>query len=148
MFDTRRIAKATRCLWSLQEVVSEIEGLLITHSDGITLTSTLRNVDSIQRLSAVSNTLFMLCEDVSDTWGRGQASEVRLRIVSEDEDDHPVHYYVSLKPVSSDDVLVALYRANDNIQLIDADIDLAVDYLSQLLNGDDPPPISGWHSQL
>ena len=80
--------------------------------------------------------------------GRGQASEVRLRIVSDEDDDNPVHYYVSLKPVSSDHVLVALYRANDNIQRIDADIDLAVDYLSQLLSGDDPSPIDDWHSQI
>lgn len=142
MLDTRGIARATRCLWSLQEAVTEIEGLLITRADGITVTSTLRGVDSIQRLSAVTNTLFMLGEDVSNQWGRGQALEVRMRIKSKTDDDST--YFVSIKPIDDATVLTAVYLVTDNHAKVDANIDLATQYLGNLLDGNNPPTITDW----
>ena len=142
LLDTRGIARATRCLWSLQEAMTEIEGLLITQADGITITSTLRGVDSIQRLSAVTNTLFMLGEDVSTTWGRGQALEVRMRIKPPQE-DHP-EYFVSIKPLTESAVLTAVYIINENQSRVDMNIDLATDYLTNLLDGDNPTPVN-WY---
>lgn len=142
LLDTRGIARATRCLWSLQESMTEIEGLLVSQSDGITLTSTLRGVDSIQRLSAVTNTLFMLGEDVSATWGRGEALEVRMRI-KPTEQDKP-DYFVSIKPLSHSAVLTAVYIINDKIAIVDSNIDIATDYLISLLDGDNPSP-ANWY---
>ncbi len=140
--DTRGIARATRCLWSLQEAMTEIEGLLITQADGITVTSTLRGVDSIQRLSAVTNTLFMLSEDVSEQWGRGQALEVRMRI--KPPNNKQKDYFVSIKPLSGTAVLTAVYIVNENENTVDLNIDLATDYLMALLEGDNPTDIN-WY---
>lgn len=140
--DTRGIARATRCLWSLQEAMTEIEGLLITQADGITITSTLRGVDSIQRLSAVANTLFMLSEDVSEQWGRGQALEVRMRI--KPPDDTKTDYFVSIKPLTDSAVLTAVYVVNENETTVDMNVDLATDYLIALLDGDNPTPVN-WY---
>lgn len=142
LLDTRGIARATRCLWSLQEAMTEIEGLLITQADGITITSTLRGVDSIQRLSAVTNTLFMLGEDVSDQWGRGQALEVRMRI-KPSEPDKP-DYFVSIKPLTESAVLTAVFAVNDHHDKVDLNVDLAADYLISLLEGDNPTPVN-WY---
>lgn len=139
LLDTRGIARATRCLWSLQEAMTEIEGLLITQADGITITSTLRGVDSIQRLSAVTNTLFMLSEDVSETWGRGPALEVRMRIKNPDE--HQPDYFVSIKPLNEWAVLTAVFVVNENQAQVDMNVDLATDYLIALLDGDNPTPV-------
>ncbi len=142
LLDTRGIARATRCLWSLQEAMTEIEGLLVTQGDGITITSTLRGVDSIQRLSAVTNTLFMLSEDVSEQWGRGHALEVRMKI------KHPnankPEYFVSIKPLSESAVLTAVFVVNDNQSKVDMNVDLATDYLIALFDGDNPTPIN-WY---
>lgn len=140
--DTRGIARATRCLWSLQEAMTEIEGLLITQADGITVTSTLRGVDSIQRLSAVTNTLFMLSEDVSEQWGRGQALEVRMRIKPPNNTQED--YFVSIKPLSGTAVLTAVYIVNENENTVDLNVDLATDYLIALLEGDNPTDIN-WY---
>lgn len=140
--DTRGIARATRCLWSLQEAMTEIEGLLITQADGITITSTLRGVDSIQRLSAVANTLFMLSEDVSEQWGRGQALEVRMRI--KPPDHTKTDYFVSIKPLTDSAVLTAVYIVNENETTVDMNVDLATDYLIALLDGDNPTPVN-WY---
>jgi len=140
--DTRGIARATRCLWSLQEAMTEIEGLLITQADGITITSTLRGVDSIQRLSAVTNTLFMLGEDVSDQWGRGQAHEVRMRI-KPPEPNKP-DYFVSIKPLTNSAVLTAVFVETEQQDKVDLNVDLATDYLVSLLEGDNPTPVN-WY---
>jgi len=142
LLDTRGIARATRCLWSLQEAMTEIEGLLVTQADGITITSTLRGVDSIQRLSAVTNTLFMLSEDVSEQWGRGQALEVRMRI--KHPNTHKPEYFVSIKPLSESAVLTAVFIVNDNQSKVDMNVDLATDYLIALFEGDNPTPIN-WY---
>jgi len=142
LLDTRGIARATRCLWSLQEAMTEIEGLLITQADGITITSTLRGVDSIQRLSAVTNTLFMLGEDVSETWGRGQALEVRMRI--KPPDNNQFDYFVSIKPLTDSAVLTAVYAVNEQQDKVDLNVDLAADYLISLLEGDNPTPVN-WY---
>jgi predicted regulator of Ras-like GTPase activity (Roadblock/LC7/MglB family) len=142
LLDTRGIARATRCLWSLQEAMTEIEGLLVTQADGITITSTLRGVDSIQRLSAVTNTLFMLSEDVSEQWGRGHALEVRMRI--KNPNASKPEYCVSIKPLTQSAVLTAVFVVNDNQSKVDMNIDLATDYLIALLEGDNPTPIN-WY---
>ncbi len=142
LLDTRGIARATRCLWSLQEAMTEIEGLLITQTDGITITSTLRGVDSIQRLSAVTNTLFMLGEDVSEQWGRGQALEVRMRI-KPSEANQP-DYFVSIKPLTESAVLTAVFVVNDAHEKVDLNVDLAADYLVSLLEGDNPTSVN-WY---
>lgn len=142
LLDIRGIARATRCLWSLQEAMTEIEGLLVTQADGITITSTLRGVDSIQRLSAVTNTLFMLSEDVSEQWGRGHALEVRMRI--KNPNINKPEYFVSIKPLTESAVLTAVFVVNDNQSKVDMNVDLATDYLIALLEGDNPTPIN-WY---
>ena len=142
LLDIRGIARATRCLWSLQEAMTEIEGLLITQADGITITSTLRGIDSIQRLSAVTNTLFMLGEDVSQTWGQGQALEVRMRIKHPDK--AKPEYFVSIKPLNDSAVLTAVFVVNENHSKVDMNVELATDYLIALLDGDNPTPVN-WY---
>jgi predicted regulator of Ras-like GTPase activity (Roadblock/LC7/MglB family) len=142
LLDTRGIARATRCLWSLQEAMTEIEGLLITQADGITITSTLRGVDSIQRLSAVTNTLFMLSEDVSETFGHGQAHEVRMRI--KHPNTNKPEYFVSIKPLTDSAVLTVVFIINDKQSKVELNVDLATDYLIALLEGDNPAPIN-WY---
>jgi predicted regulator of Ras-like GTPase activity (Roadblock/LC7/MglB family) len=58
LLDQQQMALATQCLWSLQETAPEIEGLLFTHVDGLTLTTTLPGSEKTERLAAVSTALF------------------------------------------------------------------------------------------
>lgn len=137
------VALATQCLWSLQEAAPEIEGLLFTHVDGLTITTTLPGSESTQRLAAVATTLFLLGEHTAEAWGSGEALEVQLGFT----DKQAVRRYVTIKPVSYRAILVALHRRTERHALIKGDLDLAATYLLALLVGDMPPLPVNWHSR-
>lgn len=137
------IALATQCLWSLQEAAPEIEGLLFSHVDGLTLTTTLAGSESTQRLAAVSTALFLLSEHTAEAWGSGEAMEVQL--VFTDEKD--MRRYVTIKPVSYRAILTAVHRKTERHALIKTDLDLAATYLLALLAGDTPPLPVNWQSR-
>lgn len=144
-------ALATQCLWSLQEATIEIEGLLLTHIDGLAWTTTLDGDDSTQRLAAVSTAMFLLGEEASETWGTGQSREVLLKLSTQDRehksDVDPVIRYVLMRPVGLDAILVMVCRTDHLSQRFYDLMNKAEGYLSAVLLGDDPPlPI--WYDEL
>ncbi|MEM9952668.1 MAG: hypothetical protein AAF846_13765 [Chloroflexota bacterium] len=142
----RHTALATQCLWSLQEAAIEIEGLLLTHVDGLTWTATLDGDDSTQRLAAVSTAMFLLGEEASETWGTGESREVLLKLSTDDRDteDDPVTRYVLMRPIGLDAILVMVCRTDQLSENFYRLMNKAEQYLSEVMLGDDPPlPI--WH---
>lgn len=130
-------ALATQCLWSLQEAVMEIEGLLLTLIDGLTWTTTLQGDESTQRLAAVSTAMFLLGEEASTAWGRGESMEVFLKL-SNDEGEEPIVRHVLMRPVGIEAVLIVVCRTKhlpDKMAMI---LDRATAYLSALMDGEHP----------
>jgi predicted regulator of Ras-like GTPase activity (Roadblock/LC7/MglB family) len=130
-------ALATQCLWSLQEAIMEIEGLLLTLIDGLTWTTTLRGDESTQRLAAVSTAMFLLGEEASEAWGRGESMEVFLKL-SNDEGEEPVVRHVLMRPVGVEAVLVVVCRTRHLPDKMEMILDRATTYLSALMDGEDP----------
>src|SRR5688500_11259243 len=130
-------ALATQCLWSLQEAVMEIEGLLLTLIDGLTWTTTLQGDESTQRLAAVSTAMFLLGEEASEAWGRGESMEVFLKL-SNDEGEEPIVRHVLMRPVGVEAVLVVVCRTKHLPPEMESILDKATSYLTALMNGEDP----------
>lgn len=147
ILNSQATAHATRCLWSLQEAAPEIEGLLLTDVSGMTLTATMNGDDSMQRLGAISTTLFLLSEQMAEVWKRGEAQEVKvvIRLPKTSPYAEPA-LITSLKPVGYAAVLTAVYRLNRRAKLIDRDLNRVVYYLEDLLDGSDAPPPVRWAS--
>jgi predicted regulator of Ras-like GTPase activity (Roadblock/LC7/MglB family) len=143
ILDAQGIALATRCLWSLQEAAPEIEALLFTRVDGLTLTSTLDGGDGTQRLAAVSTALFLLGEQAAEVWRSGEAMEVQMVLTRAGG----AVRYVTIKPVGYQAILTAMHSMNARYQFLKADLDLASLYLRSLLAGDTPPPPVNWQSR-
>lgn len=139
----KHTALATQCLWSLQEASTEIEGLLLTHVDGLTWTTTFHGDDSTQRLAAVSTALFLLGEEASEAWGHGETREVFLKLAT---NDHlALNRHVLMRPIGYDAILVIVCRADSVSAQIYEFLNKAEIYLQGVLAGDDPPlPI--WHN--
>jgi predicted regulator of Ras-like GTPase activity (Roadblock/LC7/MglB family) len=130
-------ALATQCLWSLQESIMEIEGLLLTLIDGLTWTTTLLGDESTQRLAAVSTAMFLLGEEASEAWGRGESMEVFLKL-SNDEGEEPIVRHVLMRPVGIEAVLVVVCRTKHLPAHMEAILDKATSYLSSLMAGENP----------
>jgi predicted regulator of Ras-like GTPase activity (Roadblock/LC7/MglB family) len=130
-------ALATQCLWSLQESIMEIEGLLLTLIDGLTWTTTLLGDESTQRLAAVSTAMFLLGEEASEAWGRGESMEVFLKL-SNDEGEEPIVRHVLMRPVGIEAVLVVVCRTKHLPAQMEATLDKATAYLSSLMAGENP----------
>ena len=130
-------ALATQCLWSLQETVMEIEGLLLTLIDGLTWTTTLQGDESTQRLAAVSTAMFLLGEEASEAWGRGESMEVFLKL-SNDEGEEPIVRHVLMRPVGLEAVLVVVCRTKHLPAEMESILDKATAYLGALMEGQDP----------
>lgn len=145
MLTTQSMGLATRCLWSLQEAAPEIEGLLLTHVGGLAVTSTLTGNDSTQRLAAIATTLYLLGERAATALGRGEPQEVTLQLSGDTADDGP--RFVSLKPVGYAAVLVAVHQLSRRSPLIDADLNLAAQYLARLIAGHTEAPPEAWQSR-
>jgi|GEM_PF-1432662 len=143
----RRTALATQCLWSLQEAAIEIEGLLLTHVDGLTWTTTLQGDESTQRLAAVSTAMFLLGEEASESWGQGESKEVFLKLLMNDDvTAEAVIRFVLMRPVGYDAILVMVCRTDKLSQRFYDLMSKAESYLEGVLVGDDPPmPI--WEDQ-
>ena len=139
----RRTALATQCLWSLQESATQIEGLLLTHIDGLTWTTTLQGDDSTQRLAAVATAMFLLGEEASESWGQGESLEVALKLSSDDSPDdeigQPVIRNVLMRPVGYDAILVMVCRVDDLTPNFYDLMDKAEQYLEGILLGENPP---------
>lgn len=143
ILNTQGIALATQCLWSLQEAAPEIEALLFTHVDGLTLTSTLDGGDSTQRLAAVSTALFLLGEHTAEAWRSGEAMEVNMSLT----DAAGSIRHITIKPVGNFAILTAMHTFTPRYMLIKADLDLAGIYLKALMAGDMPPLPVNWQSR-
>lgn len=130
-------ALATQCLWSLQEAIMEIEGLLLTLIDGLTWTTTLQGDESTQRLAAVSTAMFLLGEEASVAWGGGESMEVFLKL-SNDEGEEPIVRHVLMRPVGLEAVLVVVCRTKHLPAQMEATLDKATHYLSSLMAGENP----------
>lgn len=136
----KRTALATQCLWSLQEAATEIEGLLLTHVDGLTWTTTLQGDDSTQRLAAVSTAMFLLGEEASESWGQGESKEVFLKLLMNDDvTADTVIRYVLMRPVGYDAILVMVCRTDTLSQRFYDLMSKAESFLKGVLLGDDPP---------
>lgn len=142
MIDATQTALATRCLWALQESAPEIGALVLARTNGLLMTSTLASLDSAQRLAALSATLFLLSEHATESWGRGQAVETRLRISSEDA---ATFHYVIILPVGEEAVLLTLYESNSFIVSVMRNMELAIGYLAEVLAGEENLPPLRWH---
>ena len=130
-------ALATQCLWSLQEAIMEIEGLLLTLIDGLTWTTTLQGDESTQRLAAVSTAMFLLGEEASEAWGRGESMEVFLKL-SNDEGEEPIVRHVLMRPVGVEAVLLVVCRTKHLPAQMETTLDKATSYLTSLMNGENP----------
>jgi len=130
-------ALATQCLWSLQEAIMEIEGLLLTLIDGLTWTTTLQGDESTQRLAAVSTAMFLLGEEASEAWGRGESMEVFLKL-SNDEGEEPIVRHVLMRPVGLEAVLVVVCRTKHLPAQMESILDKATTYLGSLMAGENP----------
>lgn len=139
----RSTALATQCLWSLQEAATEIEGLLLTHLDGLAWTTTLQGDESTQRLAAVSTAMFLLGEEASEAWGRGESREIFLKLSTKDRHSnqrkHPVIRHVLMRPIGYDAILVMVCRVERLPHDIHQLLDKAEDYLEDVLLGEAPP---------
>jgi predicted regulator of Ras-like GTPase activity (Roadblock/LC7/MglB family) len=133
--DALRIELATRCLWSLQEFSLEIEGLMLTNVDGLTVTTTLPGDDSAQRLAAVATTMFLLGEDMTQAWGSGESTELFVKLLDEEEKTR----YVYMVPVGFRAVLVAIVQMKWLAPEVYRDLRKAADYLDSVLDGETPP---------
>lgn len=135
-----KIALATRCLWSLQEAIAAIGGVLLTNTGGIAITATFDNTEKTQRLAALSAPLFLLSEHASSAWGRGNAGLMRL-VMQEPEEG--TSHTVTIKPVGLRAVLVVTHESHAS-PAIDANIDIAIDYLDAVLSDESPLPTIEW----
>lgn len=140
ILNTAGLALATSCLWSLQEAAPEVEALLFTHVDGLTLTATLDGGERTQRLAAVSTALFLLSEHTAEAWGSGEAMEVQMRLTSAAGQVR----HITIIPVGHSAILTALHSLTPRFGLIKADLELAAIYLKALLAGDTPPLPVNW----
>jgi predicted regulator of Ras-like GTPase activity (Roadblock/LC7/MglB family) len=141
MIDERRTELLTRCLWSLQEASAAVEGLLLTHVDGITLTSTMQGDETTQRLAAIASALYLLSEQACLSWKRGASSEVILQLANgkpKHEADRPEVRYVYMRPVGEDGILVVVCRRDDMPDDFQRYLDKAVWYLNAVLDGGTP----------
>ena len=140
MLNERRIALATGLLWSLQESTTAVEGVLLAHIDGLTLTSTMEGDDSMQRLAALSSTMLLLCEKVSGSWGGGDSVSVTIKLkpdASADSALAPVRH-IYMHPVGQLAVLVTVCRTDSLPQSFHHYLDRASDYLQAMLEGETP----------
>jgi predicted regulator of Ras-like GTPase activity (Roadblock/LC7/MglB family) len=137
----RRTALATQCLWSLQEAATEIEALLLTHVDGLAWTTTLQGDESTQRLAAVSTAMFLLGEEASESWGRGESKEVFLKLSTKDRDGDgfPVVRHVLMRPIGMDAILVMVCRTDKLSQKFYDLMSKAETYLEEVMLDKDPP---------
>ena len=141
MIDERRTELLTRCLWLLQEASPAVEGLLLSHIDGLTLTSTLPGDESTQRLAAIATAMFLLSEQASLAWKRGVSREVFLKLrlgTPQHEADRPEIRHVYIRPVGFEAILVVVCRQNDISQMFQPYLDKVVRYLDDVLDGGTP----------
>lgn len=142
MLNPKQTALATRCLWSLQEAAPEIEGLLLTQVNGLTLTTTLPGDDRTQRVAAVATAMFLLGEHTSEAWGNGESLEVSVGLTGSAQARR-----ITIKPVGYEAVLISLHQPGPRTPSIDADLNQAVRYLNRLIKGQLAPPPQEWHSR-
>lgn len=137
-----KTARATECLWSLQEASMEIDALLLVTTDGIIWTATLDGGERTQRLAAVSSTMFLLGDEASTSWGNGEMTEVCLRLTPESADT-PARY-VLMRPVNWNTILILVCSTPHPSEQIYALMSEAKDYLTAVLRDEDPD-LPRWH---
>lgn len=141
MIDERRTELLTRCLWSLQEASTAVEGLLLSHVDGLLLTSTFYGDESTQRLAATTTAMYLLSEQVSITSKYGESSEVFLKLSDgkpRHEADIPAVRYVYIRPVGVDAILAVLCRRDEMPEDFSRYLLRAVRYLDMVMDGGTP----------
>ena len=141
MIDERTTELLTRCLWSLQESTTSIEGLLLSHVDGLMLTSTLQGKEKVERLAATTTAMYLLSEQTSKASQHGESREVFLKLSEgkpQHEADVPAVRYVYIRPVGVDAVLVAVCRRDDLPDNFSRYLSKAIRYLDMVLDGGTP----------
>lgn len=134
--DNLYTGEATQCLWSLQEASTDIEGLLLTHTNGLTWTTTLEGDERTQRLAAVSTAMFMLGEEASLAWGHGETLEVSITLSPKDGDS--IAHQVLMRPVMEDSILLMICKSDKVTATMHDMMEKAVFYLQDLIDGYDP----------
>ncbi len=136
-----QIARATRCLWSLQEFDAGIEGLLLTGINGVTITTTMPATDSTQRVAAIATTMFLLGEEASSAWGDDESTEMVIKLSPDDTNRAVARggHYVYMKPVGAEAVLVTVCSRNHLQGPMNANMDKAAHFLQALANNANEP---------
>jgi predicted regulator of Ras-like GTPase activity (Roadblock/LC7/MglB family) len=142
VLDERQTALATRCLWSLQESNLAIDGLLLLHVRGTTLTSTMQHNESTQRLAAVATAMFLLGEHTSEAWGNGESIEIQVRVQFDNSPNSiATMRNVTMKPVGPWAVLLAVHRNLIEQVTLDENLNQAARFLQAVLDNQPLPPL-------
>jgi predicted regulator of Ras-like GTPase activity (Roadblock/LC7/MglB family) len=132
-----QVALMTKCLWEFQEMLPEIDGIMLVSHDGFIIASTFVGGPSASRLAAVSSALVGLARRISPRMSCGPMVEVWARL----EDGS-----VLLKPAGDDATMIILMhsppRLNSTGTSFPINTHRAIEYVVQVMNGDDPPPIT------
>jgi predicted regulator of Ras-like GTPase activity (Roadblock/LC7/MglB family) len=121
---------ATKRLWELQEMFTDVEGLVLASIGGLQLTSTMPNSPSLQRLTAASTALLLLGEHALAEWSDDQIEGVWVTIKGGD-----VPRYATLYPVGASALLIIIRRVETKISTSEAAISVkdTVQYLEAVL---------------
>jgi predicted regulator of Ras-like GTPase activity (Roadblock/LC7/MglB family) len=142
--ESRKVALVTRCMWELQEMTPEVEGLLLIGTDGFVIASTLRHSQTTSRMAAVSSALVGLAKQVCEEWERGNFQCVNVTY----QDETGTNYVAQLMGVTASTILVAITKRVMTFSLatitVPFNIQQTVNYVSQVLSGVDEPPQITW----
>ncbi len=126
---------ATKRLWQLQEMFTDVDGIVLASIGGLQLTSTLPNSPSTQRLTAASTALLLLGEHVLSEWSDDQIEGVWVKV----KGSEPPRYAV-LYPVGNSALLIVIRHIEVTPLPHHAEMELkdTTRYLQHLLEGDFP----------
>jgi len=132
-----QVALMTKCLWEFQEMLPEIDGIMLVGQDGFIIASTFVGGPSASRLAAVSSALVGLARKVSPRMSCGPMVEVWARLEAGS---------VLLKPAGDDATLIILVQSPPRLSQVvtsfSTNTHRAIDYVVQVMNGEEPSPIT------
>lgn len=128
--DAKQKELATKRLWGLQEMFTDVDGLVLASIGGLQLTSTMPNSASLQRLTAASTALLLLGEHALAEWSGDQMEGVYVTIKGE------IPRYATLYPVGTTALLIIIRRIETKIAAADAILSVkdTVQYLEAILS--------------
>lgn len=137
--ESHKITLVTKCLWELQEMSHEIDGLILIGLDGFVIASTLSPTPSTTRVAAVSSALVELAKKVMQEWDRGDFSEVRVTY----RDQAGQRRDAQLIPIHDYAILAVLLRNVATLSLatviVPHNTRKAIQYIRRVVEEDTPP---------